>query len=29
MAIQQVRLYTYNWSKKTQVPIGTYAQWSK
>jgi branched-chain amino acid transport system substrate-binding protein len=29
MAIQQVRPYTYNWSKKTQVPIGTYAQWSK
>ncbi len=29
MAIQQVRPYTYNWSKKTQVPVGTYAQWSK
>ena len=29
MAIQQVRPYTYNWSRKTQVPIGTYAQWSK
>ena len=25
MAIQQVRPYTYNWSRKTQVPIGTYA----
>jgi branched-chain amino acid transport system substrate-binding protein len=29
MGIKQVRPYTYNWSKKTQVPVGTYAQWSK
>ena len=29
MGIQQVRPYTYNWSKKTQVPVGSFAQWSK
>ncbi len=29
MAIQQVRPYTYNWSKKTQVPVGSFKQWSK
>ena len=29
MAIQSVRPYTYNWSKKTQVPVGTFAQWKK
>ena len=29
MGIQQVRPYTYNWSKKTQVPVGTFAQWTK
>jgi hypothetical protein len=29
MAIQQVRPYTYNWSKKSQVPVGTYQQWAK
>lgn len=29
MAIRQVRPYTYNWSKKTQVPVGTFAQWKK
>jgi len=28
MAIMQVRPYTYNWSKKTQVPVGTYQQWA-
>jgi branched-chain amino acid transport system substrate-binding protein len=29
MAIQQVRPMTYNWSLKKQVPVGSYAQWSK
>jgi hypothetical protein len=29
MGIQQVRPMTYNWSLKKQVPVGTYAQWSK
>jgi len=29
MAIQQVRPYTYNWSKKAQVPVGSFAQWKK
>jgi len=29
MAIQQVRPMTYNWSLKKQVPVGTFAQWSK
>jgi branched-chain amino acid transport system substrate-binding protein len=29
MAIQAVRPYTYNWSKKAQVPVGTYDQWKK
>jgi hypothetical protein len=25
----QVRPYTYNWSKKSQVPVGTFQQWAK
>ena len=29
MAIQQVRPYTYNWSRKSQVPVGTFDQWKK
>jgi branched-chain amino acid transport system substrate-binding protein len=29
MAIQSVRPYTYNWSRKAQVPVGTFAQWQK
>ena len=29
MGIQAVRPYTYNWAKKTQVPVGTFDQWKK
>lgn len=29
MAIQQVRPYTYSYSKKQMLPVGTYQQWSK
>ena len=29
MGIQAVRPYTYNWSKKTQVPVGSFDQWKK
>jgi branched-chain amino acid transport system substrate-binding protein len=29
MGIQQVRPMTYNWSLHKQVPVGSYAQWSK
>jgi branched-chain amino acid transport system substrate-binding protein len=29
MAIQQVRPYTYSYSKKQMLPVGSYQQWSK
>jgi branched-chain amino acid transport system substrate-binding protein len=29
MAIRQVRPYTYSYSRKQMLPVGTYAQWSK
>jgi branched-chain amino acid transport system substrate-binding protein len=29
MAIQQVRPYTYSYSRKQMLPVGTYQQWSK
>ena len=29
MAIQQVRPYTYSYSKKQMLPVGTYQQWAK